>query len=351
MLNELLNKALTKKMKIISKLSNVKVEKPISLHQFKEQEFRKIAGIDGSMNLIEYKKFIIYGISSVSVLSDEQGVRVAKSMADVDIILPYWLPKERVKLYMSILELKNALYVLRNYSDYYVILDGSIINMIIKPFRYSVYQALLYDNEYILKVIEECLNNLEEIYSRQISEQLINKWDTIKEEDYNIFLALEYSEYLTLLKEILSKYKDRVLSIAKRSESNILFKKSIPDAALLESLTQKPGFIIVNSNSHKISYNAKWRTLLYWEFFKSLPMTISLGRLSLNGPILKMEVPLDASLDQISFYWSVLHRHSVNGYPYPLRLAHNISKIKKRDIRTIAKVLGLYWEKTGREFL
>ena len=55
---------------------------------------------------------MIYAVDSEAVIVEDDKMSVFKQLGDVDVLVPFWLPEERIKLYMSILEIKNAMHVL-----------------------------------------------------------------------------------------------------------------------------------------------------------------------------------------------------------------------------------------------
>jgi hypothetical protein len=122
-----------------------------------------------------------------------------------------------------------------------------------------------------------------------------------------------------------------VIFIAKTSESNSDLKGEVGDMYYYAKYTSAPGISRIVYDPHGVS--------------------VFYARLSEWAPVIKVEVPgqinESEALDVIRKLYSV----SVNGYPYPLLLAHQRCKVDVKDMETAEALLGLGAEPGAREVL
>ncbi|RLF07639.1 MAG: hypothetical protein DRJ64_02585 [Thermoprotei archaeon] len=323
-----------------------------NFQQGKVQDF-PIAAVDGSMNYKLYKGFIIYAVGSEGVLLDNDRISDVKQLGDVDVLIPFWLPEERIKLYMSILEMKNAIYMLVKNSRAFVLIDGSLSNLIMRPIRY------VYSNTEINRKIEEeyfetLQDDIEKLRNSIVSKNYTQEVFERYKDEYGVSEAqaacfyLEYIEYLLSLRCLLSKYSERIISVAKNSEDRSIFKLAISDIAYLDVITKTPGF---TQGENIVIKTIKRKLPVFWDFFKNLEFTVIYVRFSRGGPMLKLEIPYTLRSLSIVDILKTLQYTCVDGYPYPLMKAHRDVKITNKDMEAITKMLSVYWAKTGREML
>lgn len=323
-----------------------------NFQQGKVQDF-PIAAVDGSMNYKLYKGFIIYAVGSEGVLLDNDRISVVKQLGDVDVLIPFWLPEERIKLYMSILEMKNAIYMLVKNSRAFVLIDGSLSNLIMRPIRY------VYSNTEINRKIEEeyfetLQDDIEKLRNSIVSKNYTQEVFERYKDEYGVSEAqaacfyLEYIEYLLSLRYLISKYSEKIISVAKNSEDRSIFKLAISDIAYLDVITKTPGF---TQGENIVIKTIKRKLPVFWDFFKNLEFTVIYVRFSRGGPMLKLEIPYTLRSLSIVDILKTLQYTCVDGYPYPLMKAHRDVKITNKDMEAITKMLSVYWAKTGREML
>jgi hypothetical protein len=161
--------------------------------------------------------------------------------------------------------------------------------------------------------------------------------------------------------------------------SNILHNKSSRYASKVQNLFQKNNtdslilFISKNSNTKNQfkEYGSKAADIYYFNKLGSNP-GFSLPNINANSslagvvdvvemyvrlspcvPLIKIEIINNASLSEkeIQNIIDGLYYHSINGYPYCLRLAHKSSKITNVDVKRIASVYGLKNEFGSRDSL
>ena len=347
MIPEVLDVALRKRPFLLAKIDRFRrtADCGKSWESFCEVESAdyEFVGVDGSRNMVLYKDFAIYALAAESVRARGGFVEVYERTADIDVLLPYWLHEERVRLYMTIMELRLALRALKELSDAFVILDGSIASMLVRPWRYAVSSQLrrsvLEDFHY--QVLSSVEGGDPRVVSKEIVEGIIEEGG---EEVKDKALLLEYIEYLTLLYKLLSEYPERLAAIAKQSEAHRLSLR-LPDVAFYEHATKGPGYVedsIVTLRDHKGGLPA------YWDFFRNLTLRVVYVRLENGGPVLKLELPSNTDLPPLL---KALSRYSVKGYPYFMAKAHSDVVISTKDMEGLMRVLGLYGMRTGREVL
>ena len=75
------------------------------------------------------------------------------------------------------------------------------------------------------------------------------------------------------------------------------------------------------------------------------------ARLRDHTPIIRIEIMNNASEQEVKSILNKLRYHSVAGYPYCLKLAHNTCKITNEDIDRLASIYGLQNEQGARDAL
>lgn len=344
MLVDVIDAALRRREALLAKMERLKSRAPprMTWHSFDNASESAcfFIGVDGSRNMILYRGYALYAIAAESVLAERGRVEVSERIADVDVLVPYWLPDERIRLYMSILELRLALKALRDVGDCTVVLDGSLVSMLVRPWRYggAAHIRSLSDDvcEHILESIER---NERRVASKELVEEMLERGE-VREEA----LAVEYLEYLTLIHEMLKEHGGRLAALAKQSEAHWL-AGGMPDAALYEQYTQEPGYAL---GEEVLPSKLKGSLPAYQEFFRRLRITVAYVRLERGGPVLRLETVGEGEPTPLI---KSLSGYSVGGYPYFMAKAHRDVVIRNRDMESLARILGLYGMKTGREVL
>ncbi|EHP89154.1 DNA double-strand break repair nuclease NurA [Methanotorris formicicus] len=314
-------------------------------------------GGDGSFNNIDYISYSLYMIGSISYLHRVgEKIERAKSSYDIDIIQPYVSVRDRLRLYMLTMELKNALWTLENKGVDYYLIDGSLYSLLI--------QTHTYGSKYV--DVEEIYNN----YSKEIKnliEEEIKSGDiritsnNIEVEDKNEKIVLEQVEYIITFLELLKKYKDRLIGISKTSKINIYFKNALmPDIAVFSKNTKNSGYSIPisienlkkemeeieemekNSNKLKRKHDYLKRIINNIEYINKFEnvldnLYLQFVRLENNKGILGISSlkPIDEHV------LSSLREISVNGYPYILKKSHENVEITDDALEMCAKILKI----------
>ena len=300
-----------------------------------------VGAVDGSMNYKEYKGFAVYAVAAEAAIFTSEAVDLIR-LCDVDILEPYFRPRDRIRLYMSIYELKAAARAVKRCDR--LLLDGSLLSNIIRP---VVWYPRNIPQELVVQLAAEAASCLEgELVSRRYRSLL-------DDDPGDAATLLEYVEYLALLRRLLDDGGETIVAVAKSSKSTTYFKDYVkPDIAIFEKYARGPGFS--KPRIETISENSKarkWKYPIYEGYFKALRITTFYARLVDGGPVLKFEVPgvlgekdVRRLLDEICYF-------CVSGYPYPLRKVHVDVDIKNVYMENVIRVLSLYGEKTGRESL
>ncbi|MEM0118372.1 MAG: DNA double-strand break repair nuclease NurA [Conexivisphaerales archaeon] len=172
--------------------------------------------------------------------------------------------------------------------------------------------------------------------------------------DYEYSLALQSKErcdFVLVDGSLLARYYDRrkrksisfheyaktlmteqkVVFVAKTSESNVMLKGTLGDIYYFTKATKKAG------------YSAP--------YFDSIGITVFYARLDDYQPCIKVEVPGKLNQQECKQVFEALAANRFNGYSYSLRLAHEMCKISDDDMQALASVLGLDVEAGAREVL
>jgi NurA-like 5'-3' nuclease len=85
--------------------------------------------------------------------------------------------------------------------------------------------------------------------------------------------------------------------------------------------------------------------------FRHAPLYEVYARLRDHTPMIRIEIIGAASKQEIAKILDKLRHHSVAGYPYCLKLAHNTCKISNEDIDRLASIFSLQNEQGARDAL
>lgn len=290
-----------------------------------------VAGVDGSVNFIEYKG-CLFTVADAEAVKAENGAERLAAAGFADFMLPYWLPRERARTYMSILELRSALHVLENVKNSLVLMDGSLLNAFPKSLRRYYSPSLA--PEFSDKIeVDTCLPYCDSA-ARLLVKGLASE-DKPSEETRREAATLEILELTYLLYKILHDFGGRIVWVAKNSTDNSLFKKPVSDIAVLERTTVGRGYVDAGE-----AYLEPPRGTPYSRFLEKVPVHVYYARLRGGGPVLRFEIPFTGEKAAARIIGG-LRPVSAAGYPYVLRLAHRDVIVRKKDIETIAGILGL----------
>ena len=353
MLNSLYEKAITKRGLVFKVESSTEVKKQLEGKWFdrsinKSQMNFSIAAGDGSFNK---KKFLAGNFCAVDAESVIYDGSIIKKIEDCDIFnIPHVsFLRELLSNYMAIYELKCALRAIKEYDVDYYLFDGSILGDLDNAFpRGAKLPSQIRDN-LNKDFIDDFQNEIKHHKYGFAFTHIRDKFDLSGEgefkkiEEYNLHLAS--FEKIILLKELM-KYRKKIISISKSSADNDLFHWNFPDIAFLDLFTQKQGLTL--KKVYTVHKEAAFP--FYNDFFKNLNFTIFYLRLDDNRNVFKVELPYQASNEEIFRIIEKLKVFSVQGYPYLLNMAHNDVVIKDKNMDELLKIAKIY-QTTNREML
>ena len=352
MLYSLYEKAITKRDFVFDIDSNTEVKSQIDANWFnrnivKSNEEFSIAAGDGSFNKRKFLTGNFCAVDAEAVIYDG----TLNKLDDCDIFqIPHVsFLNELLSNYMAIFELKCALRAIKQYDVDYYLFDGSILGDLQNAFPKG---AKIPDNirnnfNNILPYFEDKIKiNLEGLIFPEIIDEFKlddGQEDIIVEQTK---LQLAATEKIILLKELLN-YRKKIISISKSSSDKKLFGwDTIPDIAILDKFTKQQGISLIKQQ--KVHDEAAFPC--YNDFFKTLKFSVFYVRLEDNKNVLKVELPYNASRDDIFRIIEKLKVSSVQGYPYLLNMAHNDVIIKDKNMNELLKIAKIY-ETTNREML
>ncbi|RBQ22502.1 DNA double-strand break repair nuclease NurA [Candidatus Methanobinarius endosymbioticus] len=326
----------------------------------KNDENLTIAAGDGSKHEKKFLSFYFYAISAETLIYNDKLSKIESS--NINTIAHSKFAKDRIRNYMGLFEVKNALKAIKTHNIDYYFYDGSLLGDLIRPspLEKEISQSIRYD---LLDLAEEEINNeLEnikdypvEVFSHKlINQKLKDKIIAINNITSNDSEYMETIEnYLENMEKLLSlakllKYKDKIVAISKTSTSTDYFNSKIPDMVLFDKYSKNVGYSTLPQYISGKMDDLKREFHVEDEFFKSLIFTIFYVRLEENKNILKIELPYKATNSKIKEIIGIISKDCTDGYPYLLKKAHHDVIIKKRDIEQLSKIIGLY-EKSGRE--
>jgi NurA-like 5'-3' nuclease len=334
-----------KKMKKINNIDYKEVEEKWILDNFENPKDMSFAGGDGSCNKLDYISFSFYGVGAVSFVHNMgEKIKKAKEEYIFDITHPLDI-EDRIRRYMLTLELKNALYVLRNYDIDYYIFDGSLFSLLI----FTKKGMEIYEKE-----LEEIYSDYGEEFDKKIEEEIKYGEIGIISKDLDLELnkkiLVEHVEYILTLTKLINEFKDKIIGISKTSKINIYFDKNMPDIAIFTKYTDKSGYSEPIDFVNKIGPEKKEKhkqlssVVKGINFIKNKPFHakidtayIQFVRLEDNCGVVgitsfnKIDEEVLSSLKQIS----------INGYPYILKKAHETVEITNKKLEAIAKMLNI----------
>lgn len=348
MLPELIYRAIESRDKIEYKLDLMSVDEREVLKRWIEYnptsvDIESIGAIDGSMNFIEYRGFILYAVSSLALTYTNKTV-FEKWINDIDLLYPHEYSIERIRMYMNILEGRLAIKTLKTQSPDVLLLDGSILSHFSKRLPYivrNIPRSLLkkYLSRYLGSMELHVHNNKEYIYSKELFYELIQE-----DLEVDIITALEtlfeFLEYYYTLIELINTYKDSIVAIAKTSVSRRVFRKSIkPDLVVFDSIARKCGFS--NPEIHTIRFPSRDMMLLDVSKEFEMQVTVLYFRLEEGERVYRLELPGERDIDEIKHIINILEPISVKGYPYPLISVHKKVEITNLDMDKIRRIMSI----------
>lgn len=139
------------------------------------------------------------------------------------------------------------------------------------------------------------------------------------------------------------------LEMAKKYGSSIFIAKSSESRLQFSSLGSKAGDIYYYNHASKSTAGFSIPVEIQTSYAKIFEIY---ARLKENTPLIRIEVVAGNTNEvEIKIMLDRLIYHSVGGYPYCLKLAHNNCKISDQDIDRLASVFNLRHEQGARDAL
>jgi NurA-like 5'-3' nuclease len=356
MLDSLYEKALKKKDNINKKIStdfdNLEADPSKDWREYpiKEKDIEvTICAGDGSINKKNFMSFIFYAIDAECLVYNNKLSAIESS--EIDIIPHHRHVEDRLRSYMGIFEIKNALKAFKKYDIQILLFDGSILGNLIRPFplenklKNELKEKIKYN--YHSKLEKELKQELEDLNVSITSSKFTSSIEDEFKSKIDAMIYLEHLENLLVIGKLLEN-KNEVVAISKTSTSNEYFESEIPDMALFDRHSRKEGYSTPRYLSPKDLKREDFP--VNNKFFQDLTFTIFYARLEDHKNILKFELPYRADEEQIKELLTRIKSKSAEGYPLLLKKAHHDVVIRRTDLDRLSKIIG-FMEKSGREML
>lgn len=151
----------------------------------------------------------------------------------------------------------------------------------------------------------------------------------------------------SLVSRLMKSRPEAALEIAKKCGACIFISKTSESRLQFGQIGSKAGDIYYYGH---ICKNAGFSVPIETRFCHARLFEVY-ARLRDHTPIIRIEIMNDASEQEVKSMLNKLRYHSVAGYPYCLKLAHNTCKITNEDIDRLASIYGLQNEQGARDAL
>jgi len=324
---------------------------------FDGPSYERMGAVDGSNNS-DYLTLgqVIFAVSSSLFMKDEAAIRARKYQIGVMDDYHY---RERVSFCRETMEVKMALRSL-SLDPEVVLMDGSLIAAVDRGLWATPYgQKVPFYMRRILMEVEASLgldlteglvsqthlaevsSTLEGIIESALEGELGRSPD--RDEVRRAKAFIERYEKLVSLNKLLKESKALLVAVAKRSGSRAYFNSRLPDMEVVRRYTSlERGFL--TPKVVKLSFPD------YSGIEDSYDVTLTYARLERGAYPLRIEVLGRMGPDEISQILGSLAKYSIRGYPYHLRVVHEMAKIGREMMAHLARNL-LVPGVSGREVL
>jgi hypothetical protein len=151
----------------------------------------------------------------------------------------------------------------------------------------------------------------------------------------------------SLVSRLLKSAADTASETVKRYGDSIFISKSSESRLQFGTMGSRAGDIYYYGHASK---RAGFSVPVETEF-RHAPLFEVYARLRDHTPIIRIEILGEPSKQEMTKILDRLRYHSVAGYPYCLKLAHNTCKISNEDIDRLASIFGLQHEQGARDAL
>ena len=351
---------------------------------------------DGGQDSRELEAYTLYIVHAWASCYRPRGgsyeVVGEEAYADVGVVLPPAYHEERIRIYREILEVWVSRRIISRMNKGMFLWDGSLGPIVIKPwpgasesgrgFEKLLSEAAKKLGYQRLGGIDDMLADMmEEHESGPLSAQrmiLTNiDPDTLTSEDARWVSLLEWFEKMAAVRSMLETAWARgviPVFITKISRSTRLYRKALPDVYYLRILRPVDTFatrgVLLKTVKEMRGFppTERIRGPLFPEnlglnkfYMEDIGLIEFYTRLIRGGPILKVEIAVrlgdvrdeeDFIEEQVSRV--IRHLHAIpntNGYPLPLKVAHERGRVRREDVDRVLSALGLSLERTGRVML
>ena len=389
--------ALRKAGEILRKVSAASLE-PLREHALREwveylpppEEIGSVAAVDGSHNTIEFKAFTLYALLAYGLTSDlVAGEASVRLVGDVDVLQPPGVP-DMIQLYRELAEAVAAYLV--SGADLLMV-DGSVRALLIHPRPLAntgrLNRALtkveelmgegFYEN--LWERVRDRLRALEEsdtVVDPFVSKEVVRDHGLVSAEYMDAAALIGYLEKLMVIRALLERKavgarRRGLVYVSKTSRSQLYFREVIraenvvpvvSDMHVFSAFTSSPGYSrpLLQSEALEGEDEALKALPARGElgriikgFFDGVDFIITYVRLVDGGPLLKLEIPVQAGHPDpeglVRWFVGALAAVSVGGYPLPLAEADRGARITREEMVLLAKSLGILPSLTGREVL
>jgi DNA double-strand break repair nuclease NurA len=151
----------------------------------------------------------------------------------------------------------------------------------------------------------------------------------------------------SLVSRLLKSTAEAASEVVKRYGSSIFVSKSSESKLQFGDMGSRAGDIYYYGHAGKgAGFSIPVETQ-----FRHAPLYEVYARLRAHTPMVRIEVLGATSRQEITKILDRLRYHSVAGYPYCLKLAHNNCKISNEDIDRLASIFSLQHEQGARDAL
>ena len=329
----------------------------------------RIVGVDGGSycySTMAFDLYLIkvYGVAISQSASGSLEMIGESKIIDIDFMIPPHKVGDRLNLYRDVGEVRITTENID--SSTLILADGSVESLLTRPTHLKLEQLDRYiyyiDYKELEKTVLHQTSNYNVISVKKLVEKIIEKRDFKNDKELELKTnTIELSEKAIIVREFFRKILEKkaiVIFITKTGRSNRLFRRQLPDQYILSVITKEPGFLLEDEQPVKLSREIRLpQAFNLREYGGRIGLLRGYARLDRGAQIMRVEVIAPREIfpsDLEGFFTSILERINsicVNGYPYPLILAHQKAHIEKRSAEIIVEALGFREELTGREVI
>ncbi len=276
--------------------------------------FTRIAAVDSGYNILEFRGFALYAVSTVWVLIGEDIGEECDGLIDIDISSSSMLESELSLL--SILMEFEAIEKIASRADL-VLVDGSLIAK-----SHRLVKALNDGSELLkekgISVQNIVLDRLTTIFTLSRKIVFLSKNSTSKDILSMVKGDVYYFERYT---DGLPGYSSPLYAVHAR------YGLTVYIARFLESIS-------------------KDRTGV------TLKPIIAYVRFTPNARVYRLEILVEDLIeaeDRIKHFMNIIEPFTIEGYPYPLMRADSLARISHHDLEALARILGVAQDPYSRE--